>query len=69
MLASLDDVWCAYNSSDEGGLILTGLTGVVRVKKRPILGRLRRALGSAKAALGQGVELPSETAVPKCASK
>jgi hypothetical protein len=29
---SLGDVWCLYNSPQEGGLIFTGLTGVVQVK-------------------------------------
>ena len=28
----LGDVWCVYNSPSEGGLLLTGLTGVVQVK-------------------------------------
>jgi hypothetical protein len=40
ILASLGDVWCAYNSPGEGGLILTGLTATVAVKDRS---RLQRA--------------------------
>ncbi len=32
LLKPLGDVWCAYNSPAEGGLLVTGLTGVVRVK-------------------------------------
>ena len=31
---SLGDVWSIYNSPGEGGLIITGLTGVVQVKDR-----------------------------------
>jgi hypothetical protein len=31
MLQSLGDVWCVYNSPGEGGLVITGLTGVVTV--------------------------------------
>jgi hypothetical protein len=34
VLESLGDVWCAYNSPGEGGLILTGLTATVSVKDR-----------------------------------
>jgi hypothetical protein len=29
---SLGDVWCAYNSPSEGGLLISGFTGVVQVK-------------------------------------
>ena len=29
---SLGDVWCAYNSPSEGGLLVSGFTGVVQVK-------------------------------------
>ena len=32
LLAPLGDVWCCYNSPGEGGLLVTGLTGVVKVK-------------------------------------
>jgi hypothetical protein len=32
VLKPLGDVWCVYNSPGEGGLLVTGLTGVVRVK-------------------------------------
>ena len=32
VIDSLGDMWCAYNSSDEGGLIVTGLTAVGQVK-------------------------------------
>ncbi len=32
LLKPLGDVWCVYNSPGEGGLVLTGLTAVVRVK-------------------------------------
>ncbi|MEX2214078.1 MAG: hypothetical protein WD768_08125 [Phycisphaeraceae bacterium] len=34
LLDSLGDVWSIYNSPGEGGLIITGLTGVVQVKDR-----------------------------------
>jgi len=32
LLKPLGDVWCVYNSPGEGGLLVTGLTGVVEVK-------------------------------------
>ncbi len=32
LLKPLGDVWCVYNSPGEGGLLVTGLTGVVQVK-------------------------------------
>ncbi|MGO8691020.1 MAG: DUF1559 domain-containing protein [Thermoguttaceae bacterium] len=67
VLASLDDVWCAYNSPDEGGLILTGLTGVVRVKDYDRLSAAQaKLLAAAKAALGQDAEpaTTTEKAVP-----
>jgi len=32
VLKSLGDVWCVYNSPGEGGLVVTGLTGVVQLK-------------------------------------
>ena len=32
LLKPLGDVWCVYNSPSEGGLLVTGLTGVVQVK-------------------------------------
>jgi hypothetical protein len=32
VLKPLGDVWCVYNSPSEGGLLITGLTGVVQVK-------------------------------------
>jgi hypothetical protein len=32
LLKPLGDVWCVYNSPAEGGLLITGLTGVVQVK-------------------------------------
>ena len=32
LLKPLGDVWCVYNSPAEGGLLVTGLTGVVQVK-------------------------------------
>ena len=32
VLKPLGDVWCVYNSPAEGGLLVTGLTGVVQVK-------------------------------------
>ena len=55
VLESLDDVWCAYNSSDEGGLILTGLTAVVRVKDYDRLSAAQaKLLAAAKAALRTG---------------
>ena len=53
VIASLGDVWCAYNSSDEGGLILSGLTAVVRVKDYERLSAAHaKLLAAAKAALG-----------------
>jgi len=54
VLASLGDVWCAYNSPDEGGLILTGLTGVIRVKDYERLSAAHaKLLAAAKAAMAQ----------------
>jgi len=32
LLKPLGDVWCVYNSPAEGGLLVTGLTGVVQVR-------------------------------------
>jgi hypothetical protein len=32
LLKPLGDVWCLYNSPGEGGLLVTGLTGVVQVR-------------------------------------
>ena len=67
VLASLGDVWCVYNSPDEGGLILTGLTGVVRVKDYDRLSAAQaKLLAAAKAALGQDAEpaTTTEKAVP-----
>jgi len=32
LLKPLGDVWCVYNSPGEGGLLVTGMTGVVQVK-------------------------------------
>ena len=34
VFASLGDRWCFYNSPSEGGLVMTGLTGVVPIKDR-----------------------------------
>jgi hypothetical protein len=52
ILASLGDVWCAYNSPGEGGLILTGLTATVTVKDRPRLAQAhQRLVGMLKAAM------------------
>ncbi len=57
VIASLGDVWCAYNSSDEGGLILSGLTVVVQVKDFERLSAAHaKLLALAKAALAQGNE-------------
>ena len=54
VLAALGNVWCVYNSPDEGGLILTGLTGVVRVKDYERLSAAHaKLLAAAKAALAQ----------------
>ena len=39
ILASLGDVWCAYNSPGEGGLVFTGLTATVTIKDRDRLAR------------------------------
>ena len=66
VLASLGDVWCVYNSSDEGGLIVTGLTGVIQVKDHARLSAAQaKLLAAAKAALEQDGEPPPQTAVPK----
>jgi hypothetical protein len=55
VLGSLGDTWCVYNSSDEGGLIATGLTAVVRVKDYERLSAAHaKLLAVAKAALAQG---------------
>jgi hypothetical protein len=35
LLPSLGDTWCIYNSPGEGGLVLTGLTAVVPLRKNP----------------------------------
>jgi hypothetical protein len=54
VIASLGDVWCAYNSSGEGGLILTGLTAVVKVKDYDRLSAAHaKLLLRAQAAFGQ----------------
>jgi hypothetical protein len=39
LLKPLGDVWCLYNSPEEGGLLVTGLTLVVRVKDSDRLAR------------------------------
>lgn len=53
VLSSLGDVWCAYNSPGEGGLVLTGLTATVTVKDRDRLVRVHdRLLGMLKSQLG-----------------
>ena len=60
LLKPLGDVWCVYNSPGEGGLLVTGLTGVVQVKDHDRLqstlsklitlfqGRVEGAAGEAK---------------------
>ncbi len=51
---SLGDVWCLYNSPDEGGLLFTGLTAVVRVQDYDRLsGAHAKLLAVAQAELGQ----------------
>lgn len=53
ILASLGDVWCAYNSPGEGGLILTGLTATVAVKDPAKLQRAHdRFVGLMRAEMG-----------------
>ena len=39
LLKPLGDVWCVYNSPGEGGLVVTGLTAVVRVDDAERLGQ------------------------------
>lgn len=41
---SLGDRWCFYNSPQEGGMILTGLTGVVPINDRQLFSRHYDAL-------------------------
>jgi hypothetical protein len=59
VIDSLGDVWCAYNSPDEGGLVISGLTAVVRVKDHERLSAAHaKLLAVARAALGQSGNPP-----------
>jgi prepilin-type processing-associated H-X9-DG protein len=71
IIGSLGDVWCAYNSPNEGGLLITGLTAVVQVKDYDRLAAAHaKLLARAKAALGQDSRPPREKAVgPKTAEQ
>jgi hypothetical protein len=52
---SLGDIWCAYNSPSEGGLLISGVTGVVQVKDYDRLSAAHsKLLALAKAAIAQG---------------
>jgi prepilin-type processing-associated H-X9-DG protein len=52
---SLGDVWCAYNSPSEGGLLISGFTGVVQVKDYDKLSAAHaRLLALAQSAIAQG---------------
>jgi len=65
VLNSLGDVWCAYNSPDEGGLLITGLTAVVQVKDYDRLAAAHaKLLNVAKAALGQVDQAAAKETVP-----
>ncbi len=65
VLNSLGDVWCAYNSPDEGGLLITGLTAVVQVKDYDRLAAAQvKLLNVAKAALGQASQAATKGTVP-----
>jgi prepilin-type processing-associated H-X9-DG protein len=61
VLQPLGDVWCVYNSPSEGGLILTGLTAVVKVddvermkQTHQKLQAMLQALSQAQAERGYG---------------
>ena len=56
LLKPLGDVWCVYNSPAEGGLLVTGLTGVVQVKDHA---RLEAALDKLIAFFHDRVEGPA----------
>ena len=61
LLKPLGDVWCVYNSPGEGGLLVTGLTGVVQVKDHD---RLEATLNKQIALYDDSVE-PSATGQDK----
>ena len=56
LLKPLGDVWCVYNSPSEGGLLVTGLTGVVQVKDHD---RLEATLNKLIALFQSQVEGPA----------
>jgi prepilin-type processing-associated H-X9-DG protein len=61
VLAALGDLWCVYNSSDEGGLIMSGLTAVVQVKDHQRLSAAHaKLLAAVKAALDRGNPPPGK---------
>ena len=67
---SLGDVWCVYNSSDEGGLIITGLTAVGQVKDYERLSAAQaKLLAVAKAALRQNDQPRKQADRPKTAEE
>jgi prepilin-type processing-associated H-X9-DG protein len=52
---SLGDVWCAYNSPSEGGLLISGFTAVVQVKDYDRLSAAHaKLLALAQTAIAQG---------------
>ncbi len=44
LLQAVGDTWCIYNSPSQGGLIFTGLTGVVKIKDRARLEKVQAVL-------------------------
>jgi len=55
LLPSLGDVWCVYNSPGEGGLVITGLTAVVKIEDRRSLADINsKLLALAKAEMERG---------------
>ena len=44
LLKTIGDVWCIYNSPSEGGLLGTGITGVVQVRDRQRLDATHKRL-------------------------
>jgi hypothetical protein len=59
LLQTLGDTWCVYNSPGEGGLVITGLTGVVPVKDHGRLAATHaRFLARARAEFGDSPRSP-----------
>ena len=56
-LKPLGDVWCVYNSPGEGGLLVTGLTGVVQVRDHD---RLEATINKLVALHHDRVEVPAD---------